>query len=337
MRNKLQILCYHGFEIRDESKFRPKLFIRKKTFSKRLKFIFKYNFLVFSLNEALYRLKNNTLPKNALVITIDDGFYSVYSVATNILRTYQYPATVYTTTYYVEKETPIFRLMVQYMFWKTKNRVLNLHGCAWSKEQEVDLTDAQTRNRVMWECIDYGEQKCSETQRVEIGRELGTLLDCDYQEINDSRIVSLMTKKEVSELIKEGFDVQLHTHRHRFPVGDETMATKEILENKQYLGNIVDHPLVHFCYPSGIWDKHQWPWLTKLGVQSATTCLPGLNDTEVPVLALRRFVDGENISQIEFTAELFGFIELLRRVRNAIGCNRPIPRCLNRQWEPESR
>jgi hypothetical protein len=170
----------------------------------------------------------------------------------------------------------------------------------------------------MWECIDYGEQRCSETQRVEIGRALGELLSCDYQQIKDSRIVSLVNKREVKKLAKEGFDIQLHTHRHCFPSEDETMAMKEILENKQYLEEIVGYPLVHFCYPSGIWNQHQWPWLKSMGIQSATTCLAGLNDTTAPELALSRFVDGENISQIEFIAELFGFMELLRLTRNII-------------------
>lgn len=125
-----------------------------------------------------------------------------------------------------------------------------------------------------------------------------------------------MTKTEVRKLAKNGFDIQLHTHRHCFPTEDETVAMKEILDNKQALEAVVNHPLVHFCYPSGIFSKRQWPWLKRLGVQSATTCLPGLNVTEYPALALRRFLDGENVSQIVFVAELFGFLELLRQIRN---------------------
>lgn len=318
MRDKLQILCYHGLEMRDECQFRPKLFISKQAFSKRLKLISKFGFPVLPLSEAIDALQRKVLPKNALAITIDDGFYSVYNVAANMLRSYQYPATVYLTTYYVQKETPIFRLVVQYMFWKAERRRLDLHGCAWSDKQEVDLTNEQMLNRVMWECIDYGEQKCTESKRVEISRELGRLLGVDYQDIKESRIVSLMTENEVRTLAKEGFDIQLHTHRHRFPAEDEAVAIKEVLDNKQSLEAMVDHPLVHFCYPSGIWSERQWPWLAKVGVQTAATCMAGLNDPEVPVLAVRRFLDGANISQIEFAAELFGFMELLRQMRNAI-------------------
>jgi hypothetical protein len=41
-----------------------------------------------------------------------------------------------------------------------------------------------------------------------------------------------------------------------------------------------------------------------------------LNDTETPPLGLRRFLDADDISRIEFEAELSGFAELLRQSRS---------------------
>ncbi len=317
MKDKLQILCYHGFETSDESSFRPNLFIKKETFARRLALISKYGFPVLPLNDALDKLQHNNLPKNAVVITIDDGFDNVLNVSSDILQAYKYPATLYLTTYYAQKESPIFRLVVQYMFWKTNKQLVNFGDCVWNKHSDmnIDLSADGECDRVMWVCINYGENECSEPERISICQQLGALLGVDYKVLSDSRILSLITMDEVKILINKGFDVQLHTHRHSFPTDDESTAKKEIVDNRDVIGQVVNYPTKHFCYPSGVWSKTQWPWLERLGVESATTCLPGLNDSNTPMLALTRFLDGENISDIEFKAELFGFLELMRMLK----------------------
>ena len=320
MKDKLQILCYHGFETYDENSFRPKLFIKKETFNSRLELIRKYKFPVLPLDDALNKLRNNKLPRNTIVITIDDGFYSVLNVAANILNAYKYPVTLYLTTYYVQKKTPIFRLVVQYMFWKTEKQAVSFGDCIWSKNNNMgaSIVTDQERYRIMWECIKYGENKCSEPERINICQQLGSLLGVDYQKICDSRILSLITMEEAKLLARKDFNIQLHTHRHSFSTVDETIAKKEITDNRAVLDRIVDYPTEHFCYPSGVWSKIQWPWLEQINVRSATTCLPGLNDSESLPFGLTRFLDGENVSKIEFKAELFGFRELIRALKKRI-------------------
>jgi hypothetical protein len=43
-----------------------------------------------------------------------------------------------------------------------------------------------------------------------------------------------------------------------------------------------------------------------------------LNGAETPRLALRRFLDGEDVAQIEFEAEISGFAELARQARSRL-------------------
>ncbi|MCH9696563.1 MAG: polysaccharide deacetylase family protein [Gammaproteobacteria bacterium] len=318
MKNKLLILCYHGFETVDESDFRPKLFIKPSTFEQRLELISQYGYNVLPLEDALNRLATGQLPDNALAITIDDGFYSVLNIAAELLNRYEYPSTLYLTTYYVENNAPIFRLVVQYMFWKTAKHQINLNGCIWSEHGVVSIEDQAVREALMNECFNYGEIKCTEQQRVEICIQLGEILDVDYQAVCNDRMLSLLTIEEAKQLSKQNCTIQLHTHRHRFPLDSESAARKEIADNRRVLEKIVDYPVQHFCYPSGVWDKNQWPWLEKEQVKSATTCLSGLNKSFDEPYGLTRFLDGENISEIEFKAELFGFSELLRTARTVI-------------------
>ena len=315
---KLLILCYHGFQLADECQFMPLLFISPERFRHRMALISKQKQKVLSLSEALERLYQGNLPPRALAITIDDGFYSTYKLAYPALRSHNYPATVYVTSYYVEKQAPIFRLVIQYMFWKSEAGKVELEGLDWTENRVLDLNDRPTSETVMWQLIKYGERQCSESERHELLSKVGTILDVDLNDILQSRILSLMSLTELKELSENGIDIQLHTHRHNFPVEDEFTARKEIQDNRAVLSKVNDKELVHFCYPSGIWNNSQWAWLESMEVQSATTCEGGYNDSQTHKFALRRFLDSERISDIEFLAEVSGFSDILRRARSAL-------------------
>ena len=317
-RDRLKILCYHGFAQDDEVEFRPKLFIRLQTFEARLAAIRRYGVQVLPLDDAVERLYAGALPDHALVITVDDGFRSVHRFAAPALQRHGMPATVYVTSYYVEHPNPIFRLVVQYMFWKTRRQTLELKGVPWSADAVINLTDSKCKEQAVWDCIRHGEAKCTEPERCDISRQLGGLLEVPYEDIVRSRILHLMTPEELRGLAVANIDIQLHTHRHVFPTDDMVRAEKEIADNRAALRRLLgDGEFNHFCYPSGSWDKRQWEWLEAMKVKSSTTCLAGLNSRATPRHALRRFLDGENIHPLEFEAALSGFSELIRLRPNA--------------------
>ncbi len=309
---RLHILCYHGFSLDDEWKFRPQLFIRPETFAGRLARIRRAGFHVLSLEEGIARLRQGTLPAKAVVITIDDGFYSTYSVAAPLLRQYAMPSTVYVTSYYMSEAVPVFRLAVQYLFWRAGSRALD---CAelrkiLGNEQVIDSRE-DDQQALMWKLIAYGEELQSEEGRQDLIRKIGKLLELNVELLYGARLLTLMSGSDVAELPQLGMDVQLHTHRHRFPA-DKSRACFEIDLNRTQLQQATGRRADHLCYPSGIFSVDQWPWLEEWGIKSATTCLPGLNRWNTPVYGLRRFLDSEDILEVEFRAEMAGFSELLR-------------------------
>jgi len=315
----LRILCYHAFELGDERRFRPRLFIAFADFTKRMELLARGRYPVLPLGEALDRMAQHTLPPSAVVITIDDGFHGVRWRAAEILKRYGFPATTYLTTYYVEKDAPIFRLVVRYMFFHTTVQRIERDPRPWLPDGVMDLRTADAR--AGWEeaVIAFGEQRCTEDGRQQICRELGDLLKVDYGRIRQARILSLMDQEELLELKAYGVDVQLHTHRHRFPVDDKVAAESELADNRRALQRLLgEQTFQHFCYPSGCYEPTQWPWLAEAGVRSATTCEPGLNYTDTPRFQLRRFLDSSEVSAITFEAELSGYLELARRCRTFV-------------------
>jgi peptidoglycan/xylan/chitin deacetylase (PgdA/CDA1 family) len=315
-RDQLRIICYHGYSISDESLFSPRTFINPDTFQKRMAYLAKKGFTVLDLEEALDLLDNGKLPPKAVVITIDDGFYSTYSCAWPIMKKYGFPATIYVTSYYAVKEQPIFGLAIQYMFWKTDKATIDTRGLGFHRSGPIAIGTSREKFQVAGEIIQFGESMAGEADRVKLSAAIGERLEVDYNQISESRILNIVNKEEIKILSEAGIDIQLHTHRHDLP-NEKTAAVLEIRDNRAVLEPIVGKSLIHFCFPGGRWFEEQGAWLEEMGIKSAATCDSGLTTASANKLELKRFGDNEALSQVEFEAELFGFGELIRRLRGS--------------------
>ena len=131
-----------------------------------------------------------------------------------------------------------------------------------------------------------------------------------------------MTPEELRSLAAADVSVGLHTHRHRFPADDRASAEREIAENRAELDRCTGRTAPHFCYPSGLWAEVQWGWLEDLQIKSSTTCVAGLNTERTPRHALRRFLDGDGVHELEFEAALCGLSDLLRAAVSVLSLGR---------------
>lgn len=309
---RLRILGYHGVSTTDESVWRPQVFMEAATFRARLAFLARRRYPVLPLAEAIARLGRGDLPARATVITADDGYWSFYRHALPALRERGLPVTVYVISHWALAGRPVFDQAVRYMLWKTRAPTLDA-GALGLGGAVLPLDGMRGRARAA-EVILGCAEPLGDGERESLARVLGEQLGVDYAGLCASRALGLVDRDEIAALAAEGIDIQLHTHRHRFP-DDETAALGEIADNRAALEPVVGHRLEHFCYPRGQWSTRQWAWLRAAGIASATTCEPGLNGPGTPRLALRRFVDGGDVSQIEFEAEMTGFAEFLRAAR----------------------
>lgn len=314
-RGQVRILAYHGFERTDESRFRPQMFQKEATFRSRLSLLRKHGAEVLRLPDAVRRLDTGGLPDLPVVITIDDGWASINEVAVPALREAGMPATVYVTTYYVQRQVPVFGMLVQYLLWKTRCRRVNAEGIAGLDGRWVDLGDGAARDALLRQLMAAGAALPSEQARQELAAEFARRLQVDLADIVRHRSFMMMSEAELGSLAGSNIDVQLHTHRHRFTPDRLDEAEREVVENREVLQAMVGGTLEHFCYPSGVWGADAFPLLEKLGIRSSTTCESGLVTASTPRQALGRFLDGENIHALEFEAEVCGFLELLRRAR----------------------
>jgi peptidoglycan/xylan/chitin deacetylase (PgdA/CDA1 family) len=309
----VRILCYHGFGTGEEVDFRPGTFIRPDVFRRRLQLLRSARYRVVSLEDALDALDRGQVTTGLTVITVDDLFYGFYLYAVPLLMEYGIPATGYLTTYYCVNQEPVFRLLVQFIFWKTSVAKVDFSQLDSTLSFAADIRSTIARRDAEAKVIMFGQGLPTEEARCALARNLAKLLEVDCRRLVASRAFGIVSIEEARELTKRGIDMQLHTHRHRLPENREQVF-REIEDNRRVLQRITDAPLRHFCYPSGVWSKRHWEWLKSAGVVSATTCESGLNYSGTPRLALRRILDDDNITQIAFEAEMTGFKSLVRRM-----------------------
>lgn len=309
---RLLILCYHGISLADEHQWDPALYMPPEMFRSRLAMLRDGGYTVLRLTDAIRMLYAGTLPERAVVITFDDGSYDFYAQAYPILREFDYPATVYLTTYYSNYQRPVFQPAASYILWKGRGGTFDGSGFVAGGGMLSLRTDSErlaTFYRIRGHAL---ANRISAEEKDQLAQALAARLGVDYQILLEKRLLHLMTPEEVAQLSTRLVDVQLHTHRHRMP-RDRALFLRELRDNRRGIESMVGNAaeLVHFCYPSGDYSPVFLPWLQEGGVESATTCDPGIATQQSDPLLLPRLVDTCSLSPIEFEGWVTGVAQFL--------------------------
>jgi peptidoglycan/xylan/chitin deacetylase (PgdA/CDA1 family) len=243
-RRGLRIIGCHRFETVDEGRFRKNIFMQTETVAQRLDWLVPRGYAILPLGEAVERLERGDLPLHATVRTFDDVSASIWTEAIPLLRARHLPATIYVTTYYCLKGTPIFRLAPQYMSRKSVVAEVCFSGLGLGMEEAAPVS-----RETLILIRDHGEAKMTESERVLLCKELARRLEVDFQAIVDGRYFSIITPEEIYEAPTTGVDIQLHTHRHLLPE-DRQGAARELTDCRAALEPLTGRKLDHLCYPA---------------------------------------------------------------------------------------
>lgn len=316
-RQRLLILAYHGVSAHDEHLWNGSMYLPREVFRARLEAIAKSGCAVLPLAEAITRLYANDLPDRSVAITFDDGNFDFKENAFPLLKEFDFPSTLYLTTFYSHYNKPIFGIFCEYLLWKARSETLDLKQIT-GRDSKIKLQDGDARKAAFREIDRHVRaRKLSTEEKSAFAELLARKLRLDYDALIEKRIMHLLAPAEVKQLAADGADIQLHTHRHRTPL-DRELFLREIDDNRRSVQAMTGLRPSHFCYPSGIHDRRFLPWLQAAGVVSATTCETGFASRSSNQLLLPRFLDNAALSSIEFEGWLTGVSAALprRRERN---------------------
>lgn len=318
-RGRLRVLCYHGVW-RGPGHYGNFLFMSPARFEQRMRWLAGYApATLLTLDEAHQRLQAGTLPACPVVITIDDGWQSTYSHMLPVLRELRLPATVYVTSYNAQHQTFVVGALLAYLMATSARNEIEIGTIGSSIVGRRSLSTPAEREAVAQELSALIDQQ-PVGQRDACCAQVARALDIDLAALDRVALFRIMSAEQVREAAAQGFDIQLHTHRHRIvdAQGEDCLA-REIADNRAWLASAiapsVSTGLHHFCYPSGEHTPACFTVLSALDVKTATTTASGLVSHNTNPYAMPRILDGQAVPQIELEAEMCGLLDLVRRLR----------------------
>lgn len=309
-RNYPRILCYHGGCLSDENKFNSLLFMKKDFFTKRIDWLISEKFNFSNLDE----LDRKT--SNSVIITFDDGWHSTYSQLLPVLIERKIPSTIYLSTFYYERQAPILPVVISYISWRATASKISLNEIDKSLNGCYNLKDKVSVQQMI-NLLEEHVYKLENSHDVGVFlNRLSIISGVNPAELGlDSKRFSFMNQSEIYSIISNDCSLELHGHKHEYPIGFTDQFEQDLSECRDILLKYFHVNGKHYCYPSGLYDDDAASILSRMNIKTATTCVPGLVvDFEKQKHYLPRFLDGENIAHIEFEAELMGFNYYLRKI-----------------------
>ena len=145
----IPILAYHNFTKNEGSSYDMNIV----EFEKQMDYLAAHNYSVISLSELLKGLKTGQLPPKSIVITIDDGFKSTFTLAYPVLKKYNFPATLFIYTNFIEK---------------------NNGSLTWGEIREMTKNNIEIGSHTLSHCnlLKYKKNENYETYLARIRREI---------------------------------------------------------------------------------------------------------------------------------------------------------------------
>jgi peptidoglycan/xylan/chitin deacetylase (PgdA/CDA1 family) len=308
-RRAVIIVGWHGVSLEREHERFDSLFISAQSLRQRLRFLARH-YHVIDLDELARQHATGRFEPMQVVLTFDDGFENFARAAVPVLREFSMPATNYLVSEYLETRAPNYRMMVRDATRLAANGqpvvTLPLGTAVPSAAGLAGLEGAALKE---FDSLPHDRQA-----RADYVSALGQTLQVDVPRLLDGRVWHCMEPDTVRTLAHQGFAMQLHTHSHYNVVDHANLAGEQVRLCRAAVEATTGLPAPHFCYPSGRWTKDIWPTLEREGVTTATTTRSGPNFTATPLLALRRVMNGEDRTQLEFEFEMSNVRWLLSRL-----------------------
>lgn len=318
-RRSVLIIGWHCVSLGDEHRRFPSLCISREAFRRRLEFL-RRHYRIITLDEFVRQKRAGRIEPYQAILTFDDGYYDVYASAAPLLREFNLPATLYMVTARIDSQTPTYNHMVSdiILLSPLTEAKLTIAGIEGDVRLETKADRAALMRRVIVAYpLDPAEQES-------FTRQLACDLGVDLDDLVRRRVWHAMNADEVRELAESGlFEFQVHTHDHKNVLDYPEIVCEQAQVCRERLEELTGRPARHFCYPQGFWCHETWPALQQAGIETAATTQNGPNFVETPELSLRRILDGEDRSQLEFEVETSHLRWLWQLVRRPAGYAAP--------------
>jgi peptidoglycan/xylan/chitin deacetylase (PgdA/CDA1 family) len=291
------IFMYHGV-IKSPLKVYDWCFIDEPLFRGQVEY-FKRHFEVIPLSKAVDRLMNGEIYQPTAVITFDDGFQNNYDIAFPILREAGLPATIFLVTGLVNTSNTVWFCRLNHAVAETRKTSLEWNDCSF--DLSGPRSKAEAVSKIKARLKEFPHPKLLNELRMII-LELGDDPDRPIEVGSPFRMLSHDAIKEMdtSGLIEFG----AHTHSHAIlSLLSPRERHDEIERSVTAILELTGRPCGLFAYPNGRVQDYDFgiiKILESYGIRASVTAIEGSNDGMTPVMELRRYGIGANMSMTNF-------------------------------------
>ena len=319
-RKKIIILMYHGFTDKDHQtgieNYQGK-HIDIDLFKTQIAYMKKY-YNIISLDDYIeFCTKDKKIPNNSIVITIDDGYRSNYTLAYPIFKEFNVPATIFITTDFVENKKYLWVDRLEYALNKTHSKALHIK--VNEEKQYFPLTTKQEKivceERLKYILKSLKNETIEDTIKT-IENKLNIAL-CKSRDI--PKIYNPLEWNEILEMVKSSkVKFGSHTHKHLIlaiydneVIKNDLALAKNIIESKTGVSTKL------FCYPNG--SRGDFNEMTKHIIKEAEyscalTTVYGINSKFSDLFELKRIGIG-NTNLKSFVINISGIKNFVSQMR----------------------
>ena len=305
-RGNALILMYHRFSREQDS-----LKVSAAEFESHLEYLEK-NHRVLSLSETTnYFQEGKTLPPNAAVITIDDGYKDAYEIAFPLLKKFEMPATVYAITDFLDEKCWLWTDLMRFCMLNTKADAVKI-GFGENDFVAANLTDEKQRfetasrlNSRLKKLLNQQKEAKIKEIAEDLQVKIPKLPTKDFAPINWS---------QAREMDAENVRIESHTVTHPILTNiSEKELDFEMQTSKKRLEEVLERRVEHFCYPNGSFNENVRKAAENAGYKSATTTEYGFNNLQTNRFLLKR-IDAQSAIE-NFAQSASGFEAVRQKVK----------------------
>jgi peptidoglycan/xylan/chitin deacetylase (PgdA/CDA1 family) len=248
------------------------------------------------------------LPKNASVITFDDGYRDNLTHALPVLKELGVPATIYLATHHIGSQTPLYWDLATYAFQHAK---LGRYALPVLGEQRLDAGSVSRVARQWVSAVKLSPPQARDKLTQELVQALGVNVSSDAFE------GLYLSWDDVRDMRSDRIEFGAHTVTHPLlSTLSDPESQKEISDSKQHIETELGESVSSFAYPNGLpgdfTDQHVG-MLKEAGLDMAFTLSAGPT-TRAAVKAdpyrVARVYIGLKDTPIRFTLKLWGAARL---------------------------
>ena len=243
-KDRVTVLMYHRFSNGAEP-FK----ITNTDFERQIRFL-KNRYSFISLNHFVEAATGrcDALPRNPLILTIDDGFEDNYHVAFPVLKKYNIPATIFLVTDFIGNREWIWGNRLSYILEETKRKHFTFQMGDKAATFHVDTFAGWHQAQLsLYNVLRFLDKKENDAMMERLARQLNVKVPPKTTEA-----FAPLTWDQIREMKRSGIDFGSHTCSHAIcsRLNDEAMLDESV-RSKANIEHQIGESINCFCYPNG--------------------------------------------------------------------------------------